>query len=478
MSTRTPITVAYGDGIGPEIMVASLHILQEAGALLEIETIEIGERVYIRDSSAGIEPSSWDAIRRTKVFYKAPVTTPQGAGFKSLHVSARKMLGLYANVRPCISYHPFVDTRHPDMKVVIIRENAEDLYGGIEYQLSPNVVEALKVMSRPGSERVCRSAFEFARQYNRRKVTCFTKDNMMKLTDGMFHKVFDEVAADYPGIDREHVLVDEGAAKLADTPEIFDVVVMPNLYGDILSDLAAQIAGSVGLAGSSSLGTQAAVFEAIHGSAPRLAGQNVVNPSGLLLAGVMMLVHIDQTEVAERVHNAWLRTIEDGIHTYDIYKEGSSKHKVSTKEFAAAVASRLGQAPENLKPARYRKVAAHRPEPAFRTAKAMSLVGIDVFVCHASRNTQELAAAAAKANGAGLTLQWIDNRGVKVWPNGLAQTFCTDSYRCRFMAKDHLTVSPHQVTALLDRVAYSGLTVVKTEYLHLFDGRPGFSFSS
>ena len=303
MSTKTPITVAHGDGIGPEIMNATLRILEAAGAALDIETIEIGEKVYLRGNSAGIEPSAWESLLRTQVFLKAPITTPQGGGFKSLNVTIRKTLGQYANVRPCVSYHPFVHTKHPNMDLVIVRENEEDLYAGIEYQISPEVTSCIKLISRPGSEKIVRYAFEYARRHNRKKVTVFMKDNIMKMTDGLFHKVFDEVAAGYPDIQKEAWIVDIGAAKMADTPEAFDVIVMPNLYGDILSDVAAQIAGSVGLAGSANIGEKCAMFEAIHGSAPRRANQNLANPSGLLLGAVLMLVHIGQPEVAERVHN-------------------------------------------------------------------------------------------------------------------------------------------------------------------------------
>ncbi|MEO7144655.1 MAG: NADP-dependent isocitrate dehydrogenase, partial [Bryobacteraceae bacterium] len=354
MDTPTPITVAHGDGIGPEIMAATLHILKEAGANLAIETIEIGEKVYLGGNTAGIDPSAWESLRRTKVFLKAPITTPQGGGFKSLNVTTRKSLGLYANVRPCVAYHPFVDTKHPGMDVVIVRENEEDLYAGIEYRISNEVVECIKLISRPGTERIVRYAFDYARRHNRKKVTCFTKDNIMKVTDGLFHKIFDEIAAEYPDIVNEHWIVDIGAAKLADTPTVFDVIVMPNLYGDILSDVAAQIAGSVGLAGSANIGARCAMFEAIHGSAPRRAGQNLANPSGLLLGAVLMLVHIGQIDAAARVHNAWLRTIEDGVHTYDVFSEGISLQKVGTREFAVAVAARLGQSPQTLKPVQYK----------------------------------------------------------------------------------------------------------------------------
>src|SRR5919199_4903496 len=320
MAENVPITVARGDGIGPEIMDATLRILEGAGARLQIEEIEIGEKVFLRGSPTGIEPSAFDSLRRTKVFLKAPITTPQGGGFKSLNVTVRKTFGLYANVRPCVAYAPFIATKHPGMDVVIVRENEEDVYGGIEYRKTGQVTQCLKLISRPGTEKIVRYAFEYARRNNRKKVTCFTKDNIMKITDGLFHKIFDEIAPEYPDVENEHWIVDIGAAKLADTPENFDVVVLPNLYGDVLSDVAAQIAGSVGLAGSANIGTNYAMFEAIHGSAPRRAGQNLANPSGLLLGGVMMLVHIDQIEAAERVHNGWLRTIEDGIHTYDVYE--------------------------------------------------------------------------------------------------------------------------------------------------------------
>jgi isocitrate dehydrogenase len=475
MPTKTPITVAHGDGIGPEIMNATLQILEAAGAALEIETIEIGEKVYLRGNTSGIEPSSWASLLRTKVFLKAPITTPQGGGFKSLNVTTRKTLGQYANVRPCVSYHPFIDTKHPNMDVVIVRENEEDLYAGIEYQLTQEVTTCIKVISRPGSEKIVRYAFEYARLHNRKKVTCFMKDNIMKMTDGLFHKIFDEIGAGYPDIQKEVWIVDIGAAKMADTPEAFDVIVMPNLYGDILSDVAAQIAGSVGLAGSANVGEQCAMFEAIHGSAPRRAGQNLANPSGLLLGAVLMLVHIDMPETAEKVHNAWLRTIEDGIHTYDVFTEGVSTQKVGTKEFAAAVIARLGQKPNTLKAVAYarRKPAAAAVAAAPGAVAETKIAGVDVFVEWPSRKTDELAEAIGKLAGDGLTLQMIDNRGVKVWPNGNAWTFCTDSYRCRFTGQTGMD----KIVALLGRIAAAGITIGATQTLRSFDGKAGYTLA-
>jgi isocitrate dehydrogenase len=478
MSKRIPITVAHGDGIGPEIMDATLHIIEAGGAQLEIETIQIGEKVYLRGNSAGIEPSSWESLRRTKVFLKAPITTPQGGGFKSLNVTTRKMLGLYANVRPCVAYHPYVDTKHPKMDVVIVRENEEDVYGGIEHRQSNDITQCLKLISRGGCERIVRYAFEYARRNSRKKVTCFTKDNIMKITDGLFHKVFDEIAAEYPDIVNEHWIVDIGAAKLADTPENFDVVVMPNLYGDILSDVAAQIAGSVGLAGSANIGVKYAMFEAIHGSAPRRAGQNLANPSGLLLGAVMMLVHLGQADVAERVHNAWLKTIEDGIHTYDIFAEGVSKEKVGTKEFARAVAARMGQKPEHLKPVTYKSAPSQTVEDTSkpRARQKKDLVGVDIFIDWLGGTPDDLGPQLEKLAGEDLKLVMISNRGTKVYPGGFPDTLTCDTWRCRFMnRKDGGPITHEQIIDLLQKFRSAGFDFIKFESLCNFDGQAGYS---
>ncbi|MCS6916855.1 MAG: NADP-dependent isocitrate dehydrogenase [Chitinophagales bacterium] len=472
----TRITVARGDGIGPEIMDAVLAIIQAAGAQLEIDEIEVGEKVYLAGNTSGIAKESWDIIRRNKVFLKAPITTPQGGGYKSLNVTTRKFLGLYANIRPCFSLHPFVQTKHPDMDLVIIRENEEDLYAGIEHQQTDEVVQCLKLISRPGCERIIRYAFEYARQYGRKKVTCFTKDNIMKQTDGLFHKVFDEIAQLYPDIQNEHWIVDIGAAKMADTPEAFDVIVVPNLYGDVLSDVAAQIAGSVGLAGSANIGEECAMFEAIHGSAPRRAGQNVANPSGLLQGAVLMLVHIGQTTVAEKVQNAWLKTIEDGIHTYDIFTEGLSAKKVGTREFAQAVIANLGRQPARLRPVSYARGARFSfPKYVRRTPAKKELLGVDLFVHWSGTNPDELAANIKKLDNANLRLSLITNRGIKVFPEGFPETFCTDHWRCRFTPVNGGNVTKQHIIDLLQAANQFGIDVIKTENLYAFDGKPAFS---
>lgn len=470
------ITVAKGDGIGPEIMDATLKIILAAGAKIEIEEIEVGEKVYLAGNTSGIAKESWDIIRRNKVFLKAPITTPQGGGYKSLNVTTRKFLGLYSNIRPCMSLHPFVKTKHPNMDIVIVRENEEDLYAGIEHQQTDEVVQCLKLISRPGCEKIVRYAFEYAKQYGRKKVTCFTKDNIMKQTDGLFHQVFDEIAKEYPEIENEHWIIDIGAAKMADTPEAFDVIVMPNLYGDVLSDVAAQIAGSVGLAGSANIGEECAMFEAIHGSAPRRAGQNLANPSGLLQGAVLMLNHIGQTDVAENVQNAWLKTIEDGIHTYDVYKEGVSKQKVGTSEFADAVISNLGKKPSTLKPVSYAKgTALNLPKYQRKQPKKKDLVGVDLFVHWNGSSADELASKLQQIETESVKLSMITNRGIKVWPEGFEETFCTDHWRCRFKPVNGQALSKQDIIDLLSKSIEKGIDTIKTENLYEFDGKPAFS---
>lgn len=479
MSKKIPITVAYGDGIGPEIMEATLHILSAAGAPLEIFPVEIGEKVYLRGERSGIDPETWETIRNTRAFLKAPITTPQGGGFKSLNVTVRAHLGLYANIRPCASYAPFVSTKHPKMDVVIVRENEEDLYVGIEYRQTANTFHALKLITRPGCERIIRYAFEYARAYGRKKVTCFTKDNILKLSDGEFHKIFESIAQEYPEISNEHWIIDIGAAKLADTPEAFDVIVLPNLYGDILSDVAAQIAGSVGLAGSANIGTNGAMFEAIHGSAPRRAGQNVANPSGLLLASVMMLVHLQQFSIAEKIHNGWLKTLEEGIHTYDIYREGVSKQCVGTKEFARAVVERLEKLPKTLKPVSYH---AHLPPVKTDSIKSSSrqtptkeTVGIDLFI-HFEGDVDALHHQLSQLTGSSLKLVMISNRGVTLWPGHAPKVPCVESWRCRFAStRKGGDVSHHEIVRLLDALAQQKIDFTHLETLCNFDGIPGYT---
>ncbi|NMC52588.1 MAG: NADP-dependent isocitrate dehydrogenase [Chloroflexi bacterium] len=467
------ITVARGDGIGPEIMQATLDILQAAGAPLEYDEIEIGEKVYERGVLSGIPAEAWETVQRNRVLLKAPITTPQGGGYKSINVTLRKALGLFANVRPSKAYVPYVPSHYPGMDLVMVRENEEDLYAGIEHQQTREVTQTLKLISRPGSEGIIRYAFEYARAYGRKKVTCMSKDNIMKQTDGLFHKVFDEVAVDYPDIQAEHMIVDIGAARVAARPDTLDVVVTTNLYGDILSDVAALVAGSVGLAGSANVGREAAMFEAIHGSAPRMAGRGVANPSGLLQGAVMMLVHLGLAETAEKVHNAWLRALEDGMHTKDIFREGFSREQVSTAGFAEAVIARLGQLPQQLAPVHFKPTGIQvslSPTPAVKK----QLVGVDVFLdwSEAGRDPETLGRRLA-ACGGDLPLKMVSNRGIKVYPGGQPGIFLSDHWRARFGGDG--PTGAEAVLALLGRVNAAGLEIIKTENLYTFDGEAGYS---
>ena len=476
LSAPVAVTIAHGDGIGPEIMAATLEILSAAGARITPETIDIGEKVYRAGHTSGIAQDSWDSLRRTKVFLKAPITTPQGGGYKSLNVTIRKTLGLFANVRPCVSYAPFVPTKHPGMDLVIVRENEEDLYAGIEHRQTDEVYQCLKLVSRPGTERIVRYAFDFAMANGRRKVTALTKDNIMKMTDGLFRKVFDETAKAYPSVKTEHMIIDIGAARIAAQPDKFDVVVTGNLYGDIVSDIAAEVAGSVGLAGSANIGEHVAMFEAIHGSAPDISGKDIANPSGLLNAAVMMLVHIGQPDIAQKIQNAWLTTLEDGIHTADIWSQERSIQRVGTRAFAKAVIERLGREPKTLKAVRYGATGQGVPihVPARKAPAAKDLVGVDIFV----QSTAPAAAIAdelKKAQNGAFTLAMITNRGVKVWPQGMPETFCTDHWRCRFMANEGKQLNKAMIAELLGRLASQGTEFIKMELLYTFDGEAGYS---
>jgi isocitrate dehydrogenase len=481
--TRKTVTVAYGDGIGREIMEATLKVLEAAGAPLDFEEIKIGKDVYESGVKSGIPDSAWETLRSNKVFLKAPITTPQGGGYKSLNVTIRKSLGLFANVRPVMAYVPFVESHYPDMDLVVIRENEEDLYAGIEHQQTAEVVQCLKLVSRPGCERLIRYAFEYAKAYGRKRVTCMTKDNIMKHTDGLFHDVFNEVAKEYPDIESDHYIIDIGSALLAAQPDRFDVVVTLNLYGDIISDITAQVAGSVGLGGSANIGDGFAMFEAIHGSAPDIAGKNIANPSGLIQAACMMLVHLRKPEIAERIMNALLTTLEDGIHTADVYSEAYTRVKAGTREFASAVIERLGRRPSRLHPVSYGQASGIDIKPLSEKPPVIKrLVGADLFLdwTDEGRDANVLGAILDGVAGPDLKLKMITNRGVKVYPNGLPETFCTDHWRCRFVdaqtTSDQMPdVTNQQLIDLQQRLIDKGLDIIKTENLYEFDGIRGFS---
>lgn len=473
-----PITVAYGDGIGPEIMEATLKILAEARVPLNIETIEVGQKFYEKGVTTGIPPAAWESIRRTGILLKAPITTPQGGGYKSLNVTMRKALGLYANVRPCVSFHPYIKSMHANMNLVIIRENEEDLYAGIEYRQTQDAFQSIKLITRSGSERIMRYAFEYAVANGRKKVTCMSKDNIMKLTDGAFHDMFTMVAKEYPQIEADHYIIDIGSARIASKPHLFDVIVTENLFGDIISDIAAEVSGSVGLAGSANIGAKFAMFEAIHGSAPDIAGKGIANPSGLLHGAIMMLVHLGLNEEATLIHNAWLKTIEDGMHTGDIFND-MSKKKLGTDEFAQAVIERLGQEPTLYRPAKY----APRSGGAVEIHAVMAaetenreLVGADLFIHWRGTDINTLGTALQELSTDALELQSLSCKGLKVWPNVMTEMDVTDRYRARYLPKTKgASVTHADIAKLLSMAAEKNIDFLKVETLFTFDGKAGFS---
>jgi isocitrate dehydrogenase len=481
MSDIKPITVAYGDGIGPEIMEATLFILKEAQAKIRIETIEVGEKLYKKNYSSGIAEDTWESLSRTGILLKAPITTPQGGGYKSLNVTLRKSLGLFANIRPGVAYAPFVETAHPTLDIVVVRENEEDLYAGIEYRQTHNMYQSLKLITRVGCEKIIRHAFEYAVKNNRKKVTCFSKDNIMKFSDGIFHQVFNEIAKEYPNIINDHYIIDIGTARLATQPEKFDVIVTSNLYGDIISDVIAEVSGSVGMAGSANLGENYAMFEAIHGSAPDIAGKNIANPSGLINAAIMMLIHLEQGSIAEKIENAWKKTIEDGIHTPDIYNEKISVRKVGTKEFAEEIVKRLGQKPSKLKAVSYPEQAIKEEKKysfAINKSEKKELVGIDVFIDMNESNAAIVAEKIKPLEFDNIKLKTISAKGLKLWPSNQEFHIMSDHWCLRFMNEDEKTVMQHtEIVALLAKLVEENIDYIKTENLYNFNGVRGYSLA-
>lgn len=475
MSSRIPVTVARGDGIGPEIMDATLKILDAANAQIEPEFVTMGEQAYKNGIATGIDQDAWDSIARTNLLLKAPLTTPQGGGYKSVNVTLRKSLGLFANVRPVRTLQPFVRSKHDDVDMVIVRENEEDLYAGVEYRQTHDTCHAVKLLSRSGCEMIIRYAFEYARANGRKKVTCLIKDNIMKISDGLFHKVFDLVGEEYPEIEKDALIVDIGMARVADTPERFDVVVTLNLYGDIVSDIASQVAGSVGLAGSFNMGAKCAMFEAVHGSAPDISGKNIANPSGILNAAVLMLHHIGQNNVAAKIENAWLSAIENGCHTADIAKENTNP--MGTSDFADAVIKHLGQQPKKLKvcdASSYRQTNVPDRSSCTISNRTKALVGVDVFVDWKGDKPAKLGSLIKDAATDKLPLTAISSRGMKVYPGESHASHYSDMWHCRFMANDQKADSK-DVATLLTNLQAKGVDWVKVENLYTFDEETSYS---
>jgi isocitrate dehydrogenase len=468
------VTLIPGDGIGPEVVTATRRIIEAAGVALAWEEREAGASVFRRGLPSGVPPETIASIRETRVVLKGPLETPVGFGEKSANVTLRKLFETYGNIRP-VREIPGVSTPYSGrgIDLVVVRENVEDLYAGIEHQQTPGVAQCLKLISRKGCEKIVRLAFEVAVAEGRRKVACATKANIMKLTEGLLKRTFEEIAPEYPDIEAWHIIVDNCAHQLVRAPEQFEVIVTTNMNGDILSDLTSGLTGGLGFAPSANLGSEVSIFEAVHGSAPKYAGKDVINPTAVLLSGVMMLRHLDEHAAADRIENALFAALERGAYTRDLRPEGS----LSTTAFTDAVIACLGQRPERT------KVREHRPlrlpqvsaAPDFVRPKSRRTVGFDLFVESALTPEalgQSLDDIAAETP---LRLKMISNRGTKLYPDSGAMADCVDHWRCRFVLRDAAgDLADAALFDLLGRVAAQHRWM-HVEKLAEFDGVAGFT---
>jgi isocitrate dehydrogenase len=471
---RKRVTVIAGDGIGPEVVAATRRIIDAAGVKIAWEECEAGAEVFKRGLPSGVPPETIASISDTRVALKGPLETPVGFGEKSANVTLRKLFETYANIRP-IRELPGVKTPFAGRGVdlVVVRENVEDLYAGIEHMQTPGVAQCLKIMSKKGCERIVRLAFEVAVSEGRKKVHCATKANIMKLTEGLMKRTFEEVAKEYPHIEAHHIIIDNCAHQLVRTPEQFDVIVTSNMNGDILSDLTSGLIGGLGWAPGANIGDEVAIFEAVHGSAPKYAGKNVINPSAVLMSGTMMLRHLGEFAAAQSIENAVMVTLESGVYPRDVRQEGSA----STTAFTDAIISNLGKRSERWSTRDHKEIAI-KPLAAARDyvkPKTRRTAGADVFV-ESPISPEELGPSLeALAEGSPLRLKMISNRGTKVYPTTGAMTDCVDHWRCRFILRDaSASLEDAALLGLVTKIAskYRWMHIEKLEEL---DGEPGFT---
>lgn len=438
VSTKThEVTLIPGDGIGPEVVESTRRIIEATGAPMEWERCEAGAEVFKKGLPSGVPEETIESVGRTGIVLKGPLETPVGFGEKSANVTLRKLFETYANIRPAREL-PGVKTPYTGrgIDLVVVRENVEDLYAGIEYMQTPGVAQALKLISRKGCEKIVRLAFELAIAEGRKTVHCATKANILKFTEGMLKMVFEGVAREYPDIESNHIIVDNCAHQLVKRPEQFDVIVTTNMNGDILSDESSALVGGLGFAPSANIGNQVSIFEAVHGSAPKYAGKNVINPTALVLTGVMMLRHLGEFEAAADIEHSVLVTLDSGIRTRDI--AGDDGSAASTTAYTDAIIENLGKRSERWELREYRPLRPPvvDPAPDFVKPQSRAVVGLDVFV-ESPLSAAELGASLMELTAdTKLSLKMIGNRGTKVFPPTGAITDCADHWRCRFIIKE------------------------------------------
>ena len=477
------VTLIPGDGVGPEITAAARRVIEATGVAVTWEEAEAGAVVFERGDTSGVPQETADSIARTGVALKGPLATPVGFGEKSANVTLRKMFETYANIRPARQI-PGVPTRYDGEGIdfIVVRENIEDLYAGVEYMDSPDVAIALKIISRRGSEKVIRYAFELARREGRKKVTVATKSNILKLSEGLFQHVFDEMAPEYPEVEPQHLIIDNVAHQMVKDPAQFDVIVTTNLAGDIISDLASGLVGGLGFAASGNYGDTAAIFEAVHGSAPKYAGKNVINPSALILSSVMMLRHLGESDAAQQIEDAVFVTLEEGeAVTLDVARQsGDVEQSTSTSGFADAIIENLGRAPSIHYPRKADGPPATAPEPRPRWEvrsvdhAEKRLIGADVFT-EMDGDPAIVGAALDEVAGPEFRLLLMSARGTKVYPEGSPDVDTIGWWRCRFVAaEDDATVSDADILALLARIG-GRMEWAHVQKLRMLDGSEGYT---
>ncbi|MGA2976524.1 MAG: NADP-dependent isocitrate dehydrogenase [Spirochaetia bacterium] len=472
---RKLVTVIPGDGVGPEVITAARRVVEAAGAKVEWEERQAGARVFKQGIASGVPQDTLESIRKTRVVLKGPLETPVGFGEKSANVTLRKLFETYGNIRPVREF-PGVRTPYSGRGVdlVVVRENVEDLYAGIEHMQTPGVAQCLKLISRKGCEKIARLAFEVAIAEGRKRVHCATKSNIMKLTEGMLKRTFEEVAKEYPGIEAQHIIVDNCAHQLVKKPEQFDVIVTTNMNGDILSDLTSALIGGLGFAPSANIGAEVAIFEAVHGSAPKYAGKNVINPTAVILSAALLLRHIDEMAAAIAVEQAVLTTLEAGVLTRDVMGDAGA---ASTTAFTEAVISRIGARPKQARVREYKplKLPSLSPAPDYVRPARRRVVGVDIFV-ESTLAVEELGRSVGELlTGSALELKMIESRGTKVFPPTGAMTDTVDHYKCRLVLR-----APGGDLGDADLINALQRVGAKHRWMHVeklneFDGAPGFT---
>lgn len=475
-TAKKRVTVIPGDGVGPECVRAAQRIIEAAGANIDWEERAAGADVFKQGIASGVPPETIESVRKTRCVFKGPLETPIGYGEKSANVTLRKLFETYGNIRP-VRELPGVVTPYSGrgIDLVVVRENVEDLYAGIEHMQTPGVAQCLKLISRKGCEKIVRLAFELALAEGRKRVHCATKSNIMKLTEGLLKRTFEEIAPEYQDIEAQHIIIDNCAHQLVRKPEQFDVIVTTNMNGDIISDLTSALVGGLGFAPSANLGNDAAIFEAVHGSAPKYAGKNVINPTAVILSAVLMLRHLGELEVASKIENAVLVTLEEGkAFTGDVvgYDKG-----VSTTTFTETVVANLGRNTQRWKVRDYRPIKLPWINPAPDTVKPRSrrVVGVDVFVESALSSEELGKSLEGIAFDSPLKLKMISNRGCKVYPSVGAIADCVDHWRCRYMMRSEaLELTDQHLGFLLLQIGF------KHRWMHVeklleFDGAAGYT---